>query len=173
MKLLLFGQIGSGKSFVGETLQREFSLFYHDADSDLPASMIEAVRNHQPISEAMRDEFTGVIIARIRDLALHHESFCVAQALFKNRHRARILAEIPDVVPVWIRSTPELIRARLHERTGHLASAYYAKAINPGFEEPLMPHSVIDNLGDRAALLEQLRQLLIDGGMRQSRDDKR
>ncbi len=160
MKLLLFGQIGSGKSFVGETLQRDFGMHYHDADDDLPASMLEAIRNHEPINDAMRDEFTGVIIARIRDLASRHETFCVAQALFKNRHRARIVAEVPDIIPVWVRSTPELIRVRLHERTGHLASAYYAKAINPGFEEPLLSHKVIDNLGDAAALHAQLAQLL-------------
>ncbi|MBI3714906.1 MAG: dephospho-CoA kinase [Betaproteobacteria bacterium] len=160
MKLLLFGQIGSGKSFVGECLQRDFGIHYHDADDDLPQAMVEAVRSHQPITEAMRNEFTEVIIARIGDLSQRHADFCLAQALFKNRHRLRILTRCPTAVPVWIRSTDALIGARLLERTGHLASAYYAEKINPGFEAPTMPHQAIDNFGDDAALHAQLQKLV-------------
>jgi len=160
VKLLLFGQIGSGKSFVGERLQRDFGIHYHDADDDLPVDMIAAVRAHQPITEAMRDEFTEIIIARIGELALRHTHFCLAQALFKNRHRLRILTRCPTVMPVWIRSTEALIRARLLERTGHLASAYYAEKINPGFEAPTMPHQAIDNFGNDAALRQQLQELV-------------
>ncbi len=162
MKLLLIGEIGSGKSYVGELLQREFGVFYHDADVDLPDDMAEAVRAQQPLTDAMRSDFCDRIIARIQTLGAEHAEFCVAQALFKNRHRQRILEAVPDVRLVWVKSTPELTHARLMERTGHIASAYYAEKINPGFEVPVMPHARIDNLGDASALRVQIAKLLQD-----------
>jgi shikimate kinase len=69
MKLLLFGMIGSGKSFIGEFLQREFGITYHDADRDLPESVEEAIRMHKPITGEMRDAFVERIIERIRLLS--------------------------------------------------------------------------------------------------------
>src|SRR5580692_3987477 len=159
MKFFLFGQIGSGKSFVGQLIQRDFGIPYHDADRDLPHSIVAAIKNRQPITEAMRDEFTGLMIARIHSLAAQHRHFCVAQALFKNRHRVRVLEAISDLAMVWIRSPESLTRLRLEQRTSHLASSYYAERINPEFEPPTIPHLVIENSGDCAALRSQLAKL--------------
>jgi sugar-phosphatase len=160
MKLLLFGKIGSGKSFIGELLQREFGITYHDADLDLPESVKEAIRMHEPINGEMRDAFVERIIERIRLLSLEHRQFCVAQALFKNRHRMRILEELPDFKLVWVRSADELMDAPLHERAGHLASQYYAQMVNPQFEEPTHPHLVVENSSDIELLRRQIVSLL-------------
>lgn len=164
MTILLFGQIGSGKSFVGEFLQREFGIAYYDADLDLPRSLVESIRAHKPISEQMRERFTEKIIDRIHLLQKEHQEFCVAQALFKNRQRVRLLEEFPDLRLVWVRSEPPQLDVRLRERTGHVASHYYAKIVNPQFEPPSMVHWVLENVADPselharlAALLESLR----------------
>ena len=162
LHLLLFGQIGSGKSHVGELLAREFELHHHDADQDLPPAIAAAIRRHEPFTEAMRDDFVGRIQARIASLVRDHPRFVVSQALFKERNRNRLHIAFPDLRFVWVRSTPELIAARLKERTGHVASAYYAQTVNPAFEPPALPHRVLDNLADPARLRLDLACLLAE-----------
>ena len=163
MKLLLFGKIGSGKSYVGELFQREFDLAYHDADHDLPGAMKEAIRNHQTITEEMRDDFVKSIINRIHQLSQEHQHFCIAQALFKNRHRLQIRAAFPELQMVWVRSDESLTDARLEKRTGHVASQYYAQMVNPNFEEPTHNHLLIENTGDDSSLLREMRAIFMPG----------
>jgi carbohydrate kinase (thermoresistant glucokinase family) len=158
MKLLLFGQIGSGKSHVGALLAQEFGFHYHDADTDLPGEIVDAIRRHAPLTDDMRDQFAERIATRLEALSASHSNFVVAQALFKDRQRSLLLARCPSLHLVWVRSTPVLIAARLKERTGHIASAYYADVVNPVFEAPTVPHLILDNLGDS----EQLRLALIE-----------
>jgi sugar-phosphatase len=160
MKLLLFGKIGSGKSFIGELLQREFGIAYHDADLDLPDTMREAIRNHEPISEKMRDSFVEGIIERIHQLSRKHDEFCIAQALFKEHHRQRLLEAFPDLTLVWVHSTDELTDTRLQGRTGHLASRYYAQMVNPQFEVPTHTHQTIENTADITQLRKRVVSML-------------
>lgn len=160
MELLLFGPIGSGKSYIGELLAQEFGLHYHDADHDLPADALEAIVRHEPFTEAMREQFLERVIARIRVLANAHPHFVVAQALFRNRQRARLLDTFPSLQLVWVRSSPEQIAERLRARTGHLASSYYATTVNPSFEPPTVPHLALDNVPDPDGLRFNLVRLL-------------
>lgn len=160
MKLLLFGQIGSGKSHIGELLARDFGLHYHDADTDLPPEIAAAIRRHEPLTDAMRDAFVARIAVRIAALSVTHLNFVVAQALFKDRHRALLQTVFPDLQLIWVRTTPDLIAARLDERAGHLATAYYAEIVNPAFEPPTVPHLTLDNLADPARLHLDLTRLL-------------
>jgi gluconate kinase len=160
LHLLLFGQIGSGKSHLGELLARECGFHHHDADQDLPPAIVAAIRRHEPFTEAMRDDFVSRIHDRVAWLTREHPRFVVSQALFKERHRARLHIAFPDLHFVWVRSTPELIAARLETRVGYLASAYYAQTVNPSFEPPALPHLVVDNVTDPARLQLDLVRLL-------------
>ncbi len=168
MKLFLFGQVGSGKSHIGRLLGARFGIHFHDGDDDLPACIRVAVKDHLPITDAMRDEFTDIIIARIRSLSSQHDNLCVAQALFKNAHRQKLLRAVPDVHMVWVRSTPDMIANRLARRTGHLATGYYAAIVNPGFESPTVPHRVFENCDDPSLLDRRLRELIGEIGPNQS-----
>jgi gluconate kinase len=160
MKLFLFGQVGSGKSYVGELLQRRFGIPFYDADWDLPEALRNAIAAHQPITEAMRTEFTAAIVRRIALLEQGKKHFVIAQALFKNRHREHLIQTFPDLTLVWVRSSPSVASRRLHERVGHIASSYYAELINPGFEPPTHPHALIENVQNSRQLVSNLAQLL-------------
>src|SRR5687767_12651725 len=87
VSFLLFGQIGVGKTFLGQHIAAEFGLPFHDADSDLPPSILDAIARRTPFTDAMRDEFTLILRGRIALLAAVHPRFCIAQALFYNRQR--------------------------------------------------------------------------------------
>ncbi|HEX8372407.1 MAG TPA: hypothetical protein VF585_06485 [Chthoniobacterales bacterium] len=160
MKIMLFGQIGSGKTHIGSLLNSRFGIHFHDADHDLPPRIREAIEKQEPICDDMRDEFTEAIISRIKTLEATHEHFCVAQALFKNRHREKVREAIPGLDFVWVKSTPMLISERLQQRTGHLATAYYGEIINPQFELPTIPHQVIENAGDDSLLESRISHVL-------------
>ena len=160
MKLFLFGQVGSGKTYVGELPRRRFGMPFYDADWDLPEALRNAITAHQPVTEAMRTEFTAAIVRRISLLEQGNQHFVIAQALFKNRHREHLIQTFPDLTLVWVRSSPSVASRRLHERVGHIASSYYAELINPGFEPPTHPHALIENVQDSRQLVSNLAQLL-------------
>lgn len=160
MKLFLFGEVGSGKSYIGELLQRRFGIPFYDADWDLPEALRNAISAHQPITEGMRTEFTAAIVRRIRFLEQASKHFVIAQALFKNRHREHLIQTFPDLTMVWVRSSPSLAAQRLDERVGHIASSYCAELVNPGFEPPTHPHALIENVQNSEQLVSELAQLL-------------
>lgn len=162
MKLFLFGQVGSGKTYIGELLQQRFGIPFYDADWDLPEALRNVISAHQPITEAMRTEFTAAIVRRIALLKQGNEHFVIAQALFKNRHSEHLIQAFPDLTLVWVRSSPSVASRRLHDRVGHIASSYYAELVNPGFEPPTHPHALIENVQDSQQLVSDLARLLCE-----------
>ena len=133
---LLFGKIGSGKSYIGQLAQERYGYVFHDMDWDLPTEMKESIERHDEVTQDMRDQFTIATVDRIRKLKEKNDRICISQALFKNQNRVTIQSELPDVDFIWVDAREALISERLKKRTGFTASAYYANLINPNFEIP-------------------------------------
>lgn len=157
---LLFGQIGAGKSYLGEYLAREFGFTFYEGDRDITPAMRHAIAARVPFTPAMRTEFAGILAGRIGQLAHGPAPFCIAQALFKNTERRWIRARFPELTFVWVQAAPGVIAERLRQRTGHVADLTYAEFANPYFEPPDFPHRVIENDGDAASLRRQLHRIL-------------
>jgi gluconate kinase len=83
----------------------------------------------------------------------------VCQGLFKERERRWLSERFPEARWFWIRTSPELLHARLARRTDHAAPGAYAELVNDGFEPPQLAHDVLDNDGDRARVIQQLKTL--------------
>ena len=160
LKLLLFGQIGAGKSYLGQRLARDFGLTFYEGDHDITPAMRTAIATRAPFTPAMRLEFADLIAHRIATLAAGPPSFCIAQALFKNIERHHIRSHFPNLTFVWVRASSEVIADRLRHRPGHVADLAYAEFANPYFEPPDFPHCVIENDGDDASLRRQLTALI-------------
>ncbi|GAB1489708.1 hypothetical protein MASR2M8_21620 [Opitutaceae bacterium] len=156
----LFGQIGAGKSSLAAAAARRWSIPFHEGDDDLPPSVIAAIKERRPFTDALRDEFAAVLADRIADLARRHEQFILAQGLFYNRQRRALLARHPDLQFVWIRAQGPIIEDRVSRRSHPLADLSYARLANPHFEPPDIPHHVIDNDGTEAEGIRQLGRLL-------------
>jgi gluconokinase len=86
----IFGQIGAGKSSLGAAAARALGVHFHEGDQDLPESLVAAIRERRPFTDALRDEFADVLGNRIDQLKRDHERFILAQGLFYNRQRHRL-----------------------------------------------------------------------------------
>src|SRR5512133_403441 len=126
MIIFLFGLLGCGKNYVGKILE-EFGLHFYDADQDLTPPMKSAIANHQVFTDQMRDEYFDIVICKVAELQNNHRDLVVAQALFKNKHRWKILNAFPDARFLWVQCAPELISDRLAARTNHIAGKGYGE----------------------------------------------
>ena len=159
MIIFLFGLLGCGKNYVGKIFA-EFGFHLYDADQDLTPRMKSAIANHQVFTEQMRDEYFDIVIRKVAELQKNHRDLVVAQALFKNKHRRKILNAFPDAKFIWVQCAPELIRDRLTARANHIAGKSYGKLVNSHFELPTIPCEVLMNNDGREEVLEQIKSVL-------------
>lgn len=159
MIVVLFGLLGCGKNYVGKIFE-EFGFHLYDADQDLTPIMKNAIANHQVFTKQMRDEYFDIVISRIAELKKSHKDLVVAQALFKNKHRQKILNAFPAVRFIWVQSAPELIRDRLIARANHIAGESYGELVNSQFEVPIIPCEVLTNKDGREEVVEQIERIL-------------
>lgn len=159
MVKLLFGKAGSGKSHIGRLASAAYGFHFHDADEDLPARFRQAIENQERVTEEAREEYIANVIATIRRLMLTHRDICVCQALIRNKFRERILESIPSVEFVWVDAAENVIRSRLENRTGHLASRAYAEMVNRIFEVPTVAHVKFENGNDPTRFDEQMKAI--------------
>jgi gluconokinase len=155
-----FGQIGAGKSSLGAAAARAWGIPFHEGDEDLPPSVIAAIKERRPFTDALRDEFAAVLADRISHLGQRHPQFILAQGLFYNRQRRALLARHPDLRFVWIRAQTPILEDRVSRRSHPLADLAYARLANPHFEVPNIPHDVLENNGTEQEGLEKLSKIL-------------
>ncbi|MCE9598026.1 MAG: hypothetical protein K8S54_08660 [Spirochaetia bacterium] len=106
--VVLFGEMGSGKSFLGRTLARQTGLPYFEGDDFLPAELKAKVAKVNPLTVFEVNLFvTGHLIPGIIELARLHKNFVVSQALYRRDHREQIQTELNmlqiDVEYRWVR----------------------------------------------------------------------
>jgi gluconokinase len=154
-----FGQIGAGKSSLGAAAARSWGIPFHEGDQDLPPSVIAAIKERRPFTDALRDEFAAVLADRIAELSHRHERFILAQGLFYNRQRRALLTRHPDLRFVWIRAQTPILEDRVSRRSHPLADLAYARLANPHFEIPDIPHHVLENDGTEHEALDKLRKI--------------
>ena len=129
--------------------------------------MRRALREQRVFTPEMRAEFTAVLSRTIRETGARLSrseratpGLAVCQGLFKIRDRAQLQLDFPNARLIWVRASAALIDVRLQQRIGHVASSAYARLVNGGFEPPAPGSDVLDNDGDRARVVEQLRGFL-------------
>ncbi len=157
--LYLFGLPAAGKNFVGTVLADTFGYTFYDGDLDLPEAMRAAVRDGQPFTDDMRDEFYATIIDRIGELRTEHAELAFGQATFKERHRQQIAEAYPDVIFVLIEATDDVRMERL-SRGNNPVTIDYARRIASFFEPPQHAHYTIYNNFDRPFVVSQLELML-------------
>jgi gluconate kinase len=162
---IFFGQAGAGKSFVARVCAAEFGFQEYEGDRDLTPEMQRALREHRLFTDDMRIEFTAALSRGIRERCFvlarkPNAGLAVCAALFKARDRKHLQSDFPEARMIWVRTPEALLEARLQKRVGHVASSSYAQLIKRGFESPEPMGDVLENDGDRARVVEQLRGYL-------------
>jgi gluconate kinase len=162
----MFGKSGAGKGYVGAVCVEELGFTLYEGDRDLTPSMKQAIAEQRPFTPAMRADFARVLACNVHrawnELKLakpRSPGLVVCQGLFKERERRWLSQRFPEACWLWVRASAERLHARLEQRIGHVASAAYAELVNAGFEPPQLVHQVLDNDGDRALVVQQLKAL--------------
>lgn len=158
MLVILFGLSGAGKNFVANVFKSQFNVFHWDADELLTQDMLSCIRNHEPFTQEMRDNYFKLVLKKIDKLCLEHEHLVVTQAFYKDKNRKIILSKHPDSLFIHISVKAEVLEQRLRERN-NLVDNEYAQQISSSFEPPTHPHVVLDNNGDTKTIIQQLMNI--------------
>jgi gluconokinase len=164
MLIVLFGLAGSGKNFVGRTLQQKFGFTFFDGDEVLPEEMKTCIREKKNFTQEMRNKFCAKIIAKIT--ALQHanpnaNNLVVSQGFYKEENREQVRTAFPNAIFIEISTLPEKILERLSTRQDWV-NEDYAEKIKLNYETPKLKHHTIQNNTDGdAAVIKQLISLSV------------
>ena len=116
---VVMGVSGSGKSTIAGRLAAELGWEYQEGDALHPPANVEKIKGGTPLTDADRLPWLRRIAERIDDWRAQGRSGVVTCSALKRSYREVIVGDRPEVVLVYLKGSPELIKARLAQRKGH------------------------------------------------------
>lgn len=160
MLLVLFGLPGSGKSFIGKLLEKEYGFYHYEADKDIMPSIRALIRQNRPIPEVLREAHFEKVCTRIASLKPIHPNLVVTRTLTKEKDRKLILGHFLEAKFIWVQADLPLINSRLVKRKDHLVNEFYAASAIRLFEPPAIPCLILENNEKVEKLRYQLIRIL-------------
>lgn len=163
MIVFLFGPPGSGKTYLGNLLQKNFGFSFYDADRDMPPSYIEAANLGQ-VTDQMETQYMNRMIQKIPVFLAQNDRLVVSQLLLRNKHRQLIRESFPEIKFVLVETADGIRKERVADRGGHPINQTAALAVAQRFEAPAVSHQVFSNndsseAGTNRALSKLLQDL--------------
>ena len=146
--LILMGVAGCGKSTIAHLLANELGWPMLEGDEFHSLDNIAKMRAGVPLTDADRQPWLDAIAARLAEWHAAGTSGLLTCSALKRQYRARLVANCPEARFVYLRGTPDLIRARLVKRLGHfmpanLLDSQFAALEEPGPEERVIAVSAV------------------------------
>ena len=135
MIVLLMGPAGSGKTTIGTMLAAQLKWEFVDGDSLHPASNVEKIRRGIPLTDEDRRPWLDAIHDVMESRSADGRDLIVGCSALKQTYRERLLG-VPGVNLVYLKGSFELLKRRLHERTGHFAGEQILASQFADLEEP-------------------------------------
>ncbi len=135
MILSVMGVAGCGKSTIGRQLAGRLGWPFFDGDDYHPASNIAKMRQGQPLTDEDRSAWLNALADLINNLVKQNQSAVLACSALKQRYRDRLQLDA-SVRFIYLRGSPDLIEARLRQRTGHYMPANLLASQFAALEEP-------------------------------------
>ncbi len=157
---ILFGKIGSGKSFVGDHLQNNYGFHHFDGDWILTDKMKEFVEHGKKFTQEMVDEYTENLKEKIKFFYDHYTiPIVISQGLYRNKNRLDILKEFPNIQYIFIHADDKLCYDRVETRKNWITLSY-AMEISQLFESPhgFNYATIINNRKDILSLEVQIEK---------------
>lgn len=117
------GVTGAGKSTVGALLAERTGGCFLEGDRLHPASNQRKMSHGQPLDDAEREPWLGAIVTEIRQQLARGSSVVVACSALRRRYRELLRQAHGTIRFVHLAADAELLRDRLHGRTGHFMPA--------------------------------------------------
>lgn len=136
MIVVVMGVAGSGKSTIGALLARQLRWRFLEGDRLHSPVNVEQMARGIPLTDAQRGPWLGAIHKEIREAFEHGVDLVVACSALKARYREQLAGDIP-VTWVYLKGSPDLIRARLQDRASHFMAAAMLESQLEALEEPL------------------------------------
>jgi gluconokinase len=114
--VVVMGVAGSGKTTVGRVLARRLDVPFADADSFHDPACVEKMRRGEPLTDAERAPWLTKLHGALA--AAEGEGLVLACSALTGRAREMLSDGLP-VQFVHLRGDPDLLRARLENRSGH------------------------------------------------------
>jgi len=149
MIVFLFGTWGSGKSYIGELIQRECGLLHVEADIQFDKQMLNAL-HAKKFHELDLTDYYDRVVRDIFNFQRRTNDFVVSQGIYQEHHRKMIFDVFsPDIRFVWVRSEDQALqKARLNERAtrfGNPINAEVYEYMLEYWEDPKIPHHRLTN----------------------------
>lgn len=158
--IVLFGQSGAGKTFVGKLLRDTYGYHLYNADRSLPRPMRIALFKKEVITDDMREAFVANIIKRVRRLTQKHQKLAVIQTMTKEKFRKIFLQQYPNAQFILVTADTRIREERYLKRAYFNLGLSYLRHMSKLFEAPKFAHVVIVNDEDgKSQIRKYLSQL--------------
>ena len=166
MIVFLIGTWGSGKSYVGELIQRECGLLHMEADIQFDKQMLNAL-HARSYHELDLTNYYDRVVRDIFNFQRRTNDFVVSQGIYQENYRKIIFNVFdPEIRFVWVKSDNQKLQK---ERLNHRA-AKYGNPINSEvydymlsyWEAPQLPHVQLINGPN---VRDEINSLLKDWGL--------
>ena len=135
MIIVVMGVAGSGKTTVGTMLAEAMKCAFLEGDSLHSKENVDKMSRGIPLTDADRAPWLAAIHARILEVFERGLDLVVGCSALKQQYR-RLLANDVPITWVYLKGSPELIRARLRHRPNHFMKAGMLASQFDALDEP-------------------------------------
>jgi gluconokinase len=134
--ILVMGVAGAGKTTIGRLLAEALGFAFADADAFHPAANVAKMSRGMPLTDADRAPWLDALASAIDQWIAGGCSVVLACSALRQSYRRRLLRDPWRTRLVYLKASPELLRARLEQRVGHFAKSDLLKSQLDTLEEP-------------------------------------
>jgi len=157
MVVILMGVSGSGKTTIGARLAQDLGWRFLDADDFHPPENVRKMTAGQPLTEADREPWLERLRREITAALAAGESITLACSALSVASRRTLAADPTQVRFVYLKGSPELIRQRLRNRSGHFMRETMLASQFAALEEP--SEALVVDIDDRpGAIVDKIRR---------------
>lgn len=144
--ILLFGEMGAGKSYWGKQIAAErANIKFIEGDLYVPVEMSERIARMLPPTKDQIEELIRDLLGAVDEYLEIYDGVVVSQALYRNLHREFMidywLGKGYEVHPIWVKvGFWQNLRQLWKRERGGLKWVLYWLMNKPFFEKPTHPH---------------------------------